>query len=95
MTVLMMMYENVYVDVSTMTWLFSSEVFYDYIGRLVKGAFLGFGLPLVKRVMFGSDQMLWPETIEWAIDRIEQAPFLTDEQKRDIFYNNAKRFLRL
>jgi len=95
MTVLMMMYENVYVDVSTMTWLFSSEVFYDYIGRLVKGAYLGFGLPLVKRVMFGSDQMQWPETIEWAINRIEQAPFLSEEQKQDIFYNNAKRFLRL
>jgi hypothetical protein len=49
----------------------------------------------VKRVMFGSDQMQWPETIELAINRIEQAPFLTDEQKRDILYNNAKRFLRL
>jgi hypothetical protein len=95
MTVLMMMYENVYVDVSTMTWLFSSEVFYDYIGRLVKGAYLGFGLPLVKRVMFGSDQMMWPETIDWAVERIEQAPFLSEEQKQDIFYNNAKRFLRL
>jgi len=95
MTVLMMMYENVYVDVSTMTWLFSSEVFYDYIGRLVKGAYLGFGLPLVKRVMFGSDQMMWPETIDWAVERIEQAPFLSEEQKRDVFYNNAKRFLRL
>jgi predicted TIM-barrel fold metal-dependent hydrolase len=26
---------------------------------------------------------------------IEQAPFLSAEQKRDIFYNNAARFLRL
>ena len=30
-----------------------------------------------------------------AIDWIEQADFLTAEQKRDIFYNNAARFLRL
>ena len=95
MTVLMMMYEKVYVDVSTITWITPSEAFYDYIGRLVKGAYVGFGLPLVKRVMFGSDQMQWPETIEWAINRIEQAPFLSEEQKQDIFYNNAKRFLRL
>ena len=51
----------------------------------------GFG----KRVMFGSDQMVWPETIEVAIQSIEQATFLTPEQKRDIFYNNAARFLRL
>ena len=29
------------------------------------------------------------------IDTIEQAPFLSAAQKRDIFYNNAARFLRL
>jgi predicted TIM-barrel fold metal-dependent hydrolase len=29
------------------------------------------------------------------IQSIETAPFLTAEQKRDIFYNNAARFLRL
>ena len=51
----------------------------------------GFG----KRVMFGSDQMVWPETIEVAIQSIEQAALLTPEQKRDIFYNNAARFLKL
>jgi hypothetical protein len=45
--------------------------------------------------MFGSDQMVWPEKISSAVEAIEEAPFLTDEQKRDIFYNNAKRFLRL
>jgi uncharacterized protein len=51
----------------------------------------GFG----KRVMFGSDQMVWPELIERSIEIIERAPFLSEEQKRDIFYNNAARFLRL
>jgi hypothetical protein len=39
--------------------------------------------------------MVWPETIERAIARIEAAPFLTAEQKRDILYDNAARFLRL
>jgi predicted TIM-barrel fold metal-dependent hydrolase len=33
--------------------------------------------------------------IEPAIRTIEQASFLTAAQKRDIFYNNAARFLRL
>ena len=50
---------------------------------------------LGKRLMFGSDQMWWPETIDLAIDAIESAPFLTEEHRRDIFYNNAARFLRL
>jgi len=39
--------------------------------------------------------MVWPRTIEVAIKTIEDAPFLSAEQKRDIFYNNAARFLRL
>ena len=30
-----------------------------------------------------------------AVDAIEQAPFLTEDQKRDIFYHNAVRFLPL
>ena len=50
----------------------------------------GFG----KRVMFGSDQGDWPGVIEPAIAIVEGAPFLTEEQKRDILYHNAARFLR-
>ena len=46
-------------------------------------------------IRIGSDQMIWPETIGMAIEAIESADFLTEEQKRDIFYNNAARFLRL
>ena len=45
--------------------------------------------------MFGSDQMVWPETIERGIDRIEDAGYLTPEQKRGILCENAARFLRL
>jgi uncharacterized protein len=62
--------------------------FYDYLQALVRAG-------LGKRVMFGSDQMRWPEKIGEAIEAIEQAPFLTEEQKRDILYHNAVRFLRL
>lgn len=61
---------------------------YDALRRLVDA---GFG----KRIMFGSDQMIWPQTIGIGIDTIEHADFLTTEQKRDILYNNAARFLRL
>ena len=47
------------------------------------------------RIMFGSDQMIWPDTMQIAIETIEQAPFLTGAQKRGIFYENAARFLHL
>ena len=51
----------------------------------------GFGT----RIMFGSDQMVWPEAIERSIETINRASFLSEKQKRDILYNNAARFLRL
>jgi hypothetical protein len=55
------------------------------------GVDAGFGA----RVMFGSDQMVWPEALETAIQAVEQTTFLSADQKRDIFYNNAARFLKL
>jgi len=85
---LMYMYPQVYADLSTITWIIPYEAFHDYFRGLIK-ANLG------KRLMFGSDQMVWPETIGMAIEAIESVDFLTEEQKRDIFYNNAVRFLRL
>jgi len=85
---LMNRYSNVYVDVSTITWLIPRSAFHYYLERLV---IAGYG----KRIMFGSDQMLWPETITMGIEAIESASFLSEEEKRDILYNNAARFLKL
>lgn len=45
--------------------------------------------------MFGSDGVAFPEAISLAVDAIESTEFLTEQQKEDIFYNNAARFLRL
>jgi hypothetical protein len=45
--------------------------------------------------MFGSDQMTWPDAIDLAVKAIDKADFLSANQKRDILYNNAARFLRL
>jgi predicted TIM-barrel fold metal-dependent hydrolase len=50
---------------------------------------------LGQRIMFGSDQMIWPEVIDEAVEIIQTAEFLALEQKADIFYNNAARFFRL
>jgi predicted TIM-barrel fold metal-dependent hydrolase len=47
--------------------------------------------------MFGSglSPTDWATDIDAALQAIESAVFLTPEQKEDIFYNNAARFLRL
>jgi uncharacterized protein len=81
-------YPQLYIDLGGMQWWYPREYFY---GQLKSFMDAGFG----KRVMFGSDQMMWPGVIEPSIVIVEEAPFLTPEQKRDIFYNNAARFLRL
>jgi len=39
--------------------------------------------------------MAWPDAIPLAIHNVETAPFLTEEQKQDIFYNNAARFYNI
>ncbi|MFM5918371.1 MAG: amidohydrolase family protein [Novosphingobium sp.] len=79
---------QVYVDTGVIVYTQPRPAFYRYLQALVDA---GFG----KRIMFGSDQMVWPETIERAIKVIVEAPFLSHEQKRDILYNNAAMFLKL
>jgi hypothetical protein len=78
---------QVHLDVGALSWALPRPEFYRFLQRIEDA---GFG----KRVMFGSDQMVWPALIERAIQAIEAAPFLTATQKRDILYNNAARFLR-
>lgn len=81
-------HSHVYVDVGSIVYAEPRAAFYRYLQGIVEA---GFG----NRVMFGSDQMVWPEVIEQSIAVIEEAPFLSEAQKRDILYNNAARFLRL
>lgn len=79
---------QVYVGIGVIVYTQPRPAFYRFLERIFEA---GYG----KRVMFGSDHMVWPETIERSIRVIEEAPFLTEEQKRDVLYNNAARFLRL
>ncbi|WP_224483094.1 amidohydrolase family protein [Robertkochia aurantiaca] len=85
---LMYAHPQVYVGVGVICWNLPREEFHSYLKGLIEAG-------LGKRVMFGSDQMIWPETIETGIKAINSADFLTPEQKEDIFYNNAARFLEL
>ncbi|MCA1589582.1 MAG: amidohydrolase [Acidobacteria bacterium] len=85
---LLFTHPHVYVEVSMLANVEPRPAFYRYLRTIVEA---GYG----ERVMFGSDQMVWPDLIPAAVKAIESAPFLTPKQKRDIFYNNAARFLRL
>lgn len=85
---LLSIYPQVYTDLAALDWISPRPALHAYLGALMQA---GFG----KRVMFGSDQMYWPEAIGMAVEGIDSASFLTRSEKRDIFYGNAARFLRL
>lgn len=88
MIAMLFTYPSLYVDISANDWNMPRAQFYAQLKRLVEAGFS-------KRIMFGSDQTIFPQAIEIAIRTIREAPFLTKMQKRDILYNNAARFLRL
>lgn len=79
---------HVYVDVAGLIWSYPIKEVNRYIERLVDAGF-------EDRVMFGTDQMIWPKLMAYSISIIQNADYLTPQQKRDILYNNAARFLRL
>lgn len=85
---LLYVYPQVYVDIGVTAWVTEREEFHFFLRRLVNA---GFG----DRIMFGSDQMEDPANIELAVNVIQNAPFLTPELKRLIFYENAARFFRI
>ena len=77
-----------YVDVAGLIWSYPIKEVNGYIQRIVDAGF-------EDRVMFGTDQLLWPKLMATSISVIQNADYLTPQQKRDILYNNAARFLRL
>jgi len=79
---------QVYVDTAAIDHMLPRAEFHRYLKQLIDAGF-------ERRIMFGSDQMIWPESISLAVDNINSAAFLTPEQKRNIFYNNAARFFRI
>ena len=78
----------VYLDISGFIWSYPLDEVNYYIKRLVQA---GFG----KRIMYGTDFMMWPRLFETSMGVIEHAQYLSGEQKRDILFNNAVRFFRL
>jgi uncharacterized protein len=85
---MMYIYPNLYADVGVLAWALTQEEFFRTLQELVDA---GFG----DRLLFGTDQMLWPGALGLAIETVKAAPFLSDEQRRAILYDNAARFLGL
>ena len=78
-------FTNVYVDMSPMIWMTPQDYFDEWLKWMIDNG-------LGKRILFGTDQMLWPQAIDAAVNKIENSTVLSREQKDDIFFNNAVRF---
>jgi hypothetical protein len=79
---------QLHVDVGIVDWAYPEKDFYAYLKRFIDAGF-------EQRILFGSDNMIWPDAIAVAIERIRKAPFLTPRQKKLILHDNAARFLRI
>jgi predicted TIM-barrel fold metal-dependent hydrolase len=81
-------YENVYLDTSVANWIVGKELF----NRMLQEAVDTVGSD---RILFGSDQMVWPQMITPAVESIRGAPFLSDQDKKNILGENARRLLKI
>ena len=83
-------YPQLYTDIAVMLWVEpnSQRTVTQFLKNAKHAGYLN-------RVMFGSDQMVWPYAIEKSIKFLNSLTFLTKQDKEDIFYNNAVKFLKL
>lgn len=88
MIAMMYAHPQLYVDIGILDYAYPEADFYAYLKRLMDAG-------MEERIMFGSDNMVWPDAIGVAIERVKRAPFLDERQKRLILHDNAARFLRI
>jgi predicted TIM-barrel fold metal-dependent hydrolase len=81
-------YENVYLDTAIVNWILGKQLF----NRTLEEAVDTVGSD---RILFGTDQMVWPQMITPAVESIRDAPFLSDQDKRNILGENARRLLKI
>lgn len=65
----------VYVDVAGMIWSYPLDEVNSYIKRLVQAGF-------EKRIIYGTDFMMWPRLFETSMGVIEHAQYLSEDQKK-------------
>jgi len=87
---LMAYYPQLYTDLAVLLWVEPNTQRYvkEFLRNAKEAGYLD-------RIMFGSDQMIWPYAIEKSVRFLNSLTFLTKQDKENIFYNNAAGFLKL
>lgn len=79
---MMYAFPNVYGDLGVINWILGEALFH----RMLLEATETVGS---EKLLFGSDQMAWPQMITPAVTAILSADFLTEVEKENILWNNA------
>ena len=79
-------HSNVYLDVATVNWCIGPAGFHRLLRQVVEtvGA---------DKILFGSDQMEFPQMIPVGVSAIHKASFLSEEDRRKILGDNARKLL--
>lgn len=87
---MMRMYDNFYVDLGYTLWLnrSSKKISESFIKRAIDEG-------LENKILYGSDEMIWPDAVTASVNYIKQADYLSDTIKKKILYWNATNFLKL
>jgi hypothetical protein len=88
MIALLNVYPQVYVDLGFLPIALPRAEFLRYLKGLVRAGH-------ADRILFGSDQQIWPQSYEASVEAIENADFLSEAQKQAIFYKNVARLFDL
>ncbi len=88
MKALLYVHPQLMVETGVLQFAIPEAEYHAFLKELVTAGF-------ADRIMFGSDQMNWPGAIGLGIDAINEATYLSTEQKQMILHDNAARFLRL
>ncbi len=91
MLALMDQYPQVYCDLGAVLWIEQGITPFQAKDFLMKAKSYGF----IDRIMYGSDAMYWTSFIERSIQKLDSFDFLSEEDKRKIFYKNAIRFFEI
>lgn len=87
---MMQMYTHLYIDVGVILWV--NPALQDYAINLLK---LAKKANVLDRIMFGSDQMVWPDATSKSIEFLNSLDFLSEKEKKMILYDNARKFLKI
>ena len=85
-TYMLYAHSNVYMDVAVVNWILGRAGFHRLLKHVVE-------MVGPDKILFGSDQMNMPQMIPVAVSAIREASFLSEEDKRKILGDNARKLL--